>query len=612
MISVGIVEDDPGYQLGLKAIIDTQEDIRVQITARSVEDFEARRVLDLDIALLDLGLRGGGLEGSDAVRRLVSPRLKVLVVSMASQEVPVIEAFRLGAHGYLTNVLLASEPSEAVAACLLGATREALTNIVKHAGAREAVVHAVTTGKGYEVTIIDSGRGFDTTAVCTGLGIPESIQRRMSEIRGSARIWSDPGRGTRVELAVDFGSVRLARGIGLDPRAPIEVSPTRTTSVNALTTQALAWFVVAALAYRILISPLQTVTLLATLEPAHAWLFLGVIGVIFVYDISLLTVLLLGKSARLFRSQKFLAADLSLLAGFNLWSAYVLPPGSVFAPQHEVLWIFILGAVALWTALRGPRTGMAIVAGGVLLQAAMARLNHVTLDTGAWIEIAIQEAWTGVAFAISWLVTALARRGAKEAVDEGIEAGLAIQHIWAMRDIYAEVSRSLSVIIHKTRESVTWETLMEIRGSALAEVDRLRASKDQDRDSRTSQLADGLRGVAAVFRSRGLRVELVAAQLVSDPPSYVSDRLLAATTEALRNVVEHASATHAVLRASNVNGGVEIIIRDHGRGSAERTRNDLIRQCMAEIGGEAEISSEPSSGTRVRLIWDIRDGMASG
>jgi DNA-binding NarL/FixJ family response regulator len=113
MIKVGIIEDDPGYQIGLRAIIETQSDLQLMVAARSVEEFEARHIFDLDVALLDLGLRGGGLEGADAVRRLVAVGLKVLVVSMASQEVPVIEAIRNGAHGYLTKE---SEPDEIVRA----------------------------------------------------------------------------------------------------------------------------------------------------------------------------------------------------------------------------------------------------------------------------------------------------------------------------------------------------------------------------------------------------------------------------------------------------------------------------------------------------------------
>jgi DNA-binding NarL/FixJ family response regulator len=113
MIKVGIVEDDPGYRLGLKTIVESQADIQPLVVSRSVEEFEAQQVFGLDVALLDLGLRGDGLEGADAVRRLVEVEVKVLVVSMAHQEVPVVEAIRAGAYGYLTKE---SEPEEIIRA----------------------------------------------------------------------------------------------------------------------------------------------------------------------------------------------------------------------------------------------------------------------------------------------------------------------------------------------------------------------------------------------------------------------------------------------------------------------------------------------------------------
>ncbi len=44
MIKVGIIEDDPGYQIGLRAIIETQSDLQLMVAARSVEEFEARHI----------------------------------------------------------------------------------------------------------------------------------------------------------------------------------------------------------------------------------------------------------------------------------------------------------------------------------------------------------------------------------------------------------------------------------------------------------------------------------------------------------------------------------------------------------------------------------------
>jgi signal transduction histidine kinase len=82
-----------------------------------------------------------------------------------------------------------------------GATDEALTNVCKHARAGRA---AVTVGHAdglLTVTIDDRGIGFDPSVVRGGFGMRESIERRMLDAGGAARIESTPGAGTRITLS---------------------------------------------------------------------------------------------------------------------------------------------------------------------------------------------------------------------------------------------------------------------------------------------------------------------------------------------------------------------------------------------------------------------------
>jgi signal transduction histidine kinase len=110
------------------------------------------------------------------------------------------EFLRRGLHTELVTGGLDRDPPPAVAGALLGATREALTNVAKHAGTGRAVVRAVSRPDGVEVTVRDHGRGFDPTAEHHGFGVEQSITTRMQEAGGRAELWSVPGRGTRVTL----------------------------------------------------------------------------------------------------------------------------------------------------------------------------------------------------------------------------------------------------------------------------------------------------------------------------------------------------------------------------------------------------------------------------
>jgi signal transduction histidine kinase len=94
---------------------------------------------------------------------------------------------------------------------IVAAAREALTNVRKHAHARQAVVACHVSAGVATVIVQDDGVGFDTAATDRGAGLRDSIVGRMSRAGGSAIIESRPGHGTRITLK---GHVPLA---GLEP-----------------------------------------------------------------------------------------------------------------------------------------------------------------------------------------------------------------------------------------------------------------------------------------------------------------------------------------------------------------------------------------------------------
>jgi signal transduction histidine kinase len=81
------------------------------------------------------------------------------------------------------------------------AAGEALRNSLRHAGASASRrVYLAASPDAMRVTIADDGVGFAKDADHHGMGIPESIERRMSECGGLAVVKSAQGQGTEVTL----------------------------------------------------------------------------------------------------------------------------------------------------------------------------------------------------------------------------------------------------------------------------------------------------------------------------------------------------------------------------------------------------------------------------
>ena len=88
---------------------------------------------------------------------------------------------------------------------LFGIGREALANVVKHAGASTVAVRIEARTGAVIVEIADDGRGFDPAARHPGHFGLESMRSRADEIGGLLTITSAPGRGTVVRVVAADG-----------------------------------------------------------------------------------------------------------------------------------------------------------------------------------------------------------------------------------------------------------------------------------------------------------------------------------------------------------------------------------------------------------------------
>ncbi len=104
-------------------------------------------------------------------------------------------------------VVVGDLPMDSDLAALVAASREAMVNAAKHAGAPEISVYAEIEadlgGSTASVFVRDRGRGFDVEAVAGDRrGLAQSVRGRMERHGGTATIRSRPGEGTEVELTM--------------------------------------------------------------------------------------------------------------------------------------------------------------------------------------------------------------------------------------------------------------------------------------------------------------------------------------------------------------------------------------------------------------------------
>jgi signal transduction histidine kinase len=92
---------------------------------------------------------------------------------------------------------------------LAAATRQALDNVVEHAGATRVALFAEEDEGAVVLTVRDDGRGFvydERRLLAEGkIGLAKSVKGRVEQLGGTMVVTSRPGAGTEVELRVPTG-----------------------------------------------------------------------------------------------------------------------------------------------------------------------------------------------------------------------------------------------------------------------------------------------------------------------------------------------------------------------------------------------------------------------
>jgi signal transduction histidine kinase len=184
----GIIQALYGVGLFLEDVPELMDTDRVEAEERVDRAIDAIHESIRDIRGFIFGLRGDADSETtlaDGIRRLS-------------------EDLERGSSATVT-VRTSGEPrlDPADVAQLLRLTREALSNVARHAGASHVEVEVETLDDRLELRITDDGRGFDPEAAPRpghhGLG---NIRARALELGATLDVESHPGRGTTVRLSV--------------------------------------------------------------------------------------------------------------------------------------------------------------------------------------------------------------------------------------------------------------------------------------------------------------------------------------------------------------------------------------------------------------------------
>jgi DNA-binding NarL/FixJ family response regulator len=186
VIRLLIADDHSIVREGLRRIIDECEDIEVVGEARDSEEIVNKVcTVSVDVVLLDLSMPGRGFLETIAALLAQKPQLRILVLSVHSEEQFVRRSLRAGAAGYLTKDRSPQELAEAIRTVHRGGTfvDPALSEVLQSlpsTGPEER--HEALSQREYQV-LCKLGSGRSVTQIATDLELsPKTVSTYRSRI----------------------------------------------------------------------------------------------------------------------------------------------------------------------------------------------------------------------------------------------------------------------------------------------------------------------------------------------------------------------------------------------------------------------------------------------
>lgn len=283
-------------------------------------------------------------------------------------------------------------------------------------------------------------------------------------------------------------------------------------------------------------------------------------------------------------------------------------PESSFASAMQVPGKELLGAIALLTLALGVQYGL-----GLLVLSVPLRMVAWWLNTGVF---NVKQGFVDLGTMLGVALTAtgalvLLGLGTRLALAYGIRNGRLAERARQHRALHDSVLQTLEIMA-LPRPGNAADQLDELRGIARAQALEVRQmiekAQRESAEEAARPLGEKLTALAAEMAREGLRAQLVMAELDEETLDEVRQLAIRdAAREAMRNTLKHAGTDQVVVRVDEQEGGIAVVIRDHGTGFDEAHRpagfgiSESITARLAEAGGRARVESSPGSGTRVTL-----------
>ncbi|MGH9279894.1 MAG: sensor histidine kinase [Acidimicrobiales bacterium] len=309
---------------------------------------------------------------------------------------------------------------------------------------------------------------------------------------------------------------------------------------------------------------------------------------------------------------RHVVVDVAIAIVLNLFASALMPEGSLFFDYRNPFSVYAVGTLALWTGLAGPTVGAGLMAMFVgPLQLAMAGVNGIPFGSINRAKFATRSLWLVTAFTTTWLLVTALRRGAEALAYRSEQAGRQAQRTAMLCDLHDGVLQTFAGVIRRCTIPArnASAAIKEIHDEVRTRAATVREILGRDHRQSGALIAELERLVTELDARAPFDVRLVDAGTPPALPPRITEALVAAVGEALRNAELHARPTRVSVAVERVGEEVRVVVHDDGAGFSpsevapqRRGVGGSIQGRLAAIGGSSHLATAPGQGT----TWDLR------